>query len=117
MWRNSRQNNAEFLRCVRFFSVDNARIGKPDEWLQYSKFWQQQRDQLRKAINDVGFADTSEETIRRFRLMEVFTAHISDVLATLSDVVQPRTLKDFLEYGFDDPAENLVAAKAPRDDS
>ena len=33
MWRNARQNRSEFLRRVRFITIDGAKIGRPDEWL------------------------------------------------------------------------------------
>jgi internalin A len=109
MWGNSRQNKAEFLHRVRFFTVDGAKIEKTRDWLEYTRFWKQERDELRQAIDEVGWADAGEEAIKRFKLMETFTGKISDVLAHFADTVQPRTFDDFLEYGFDDPAEGASA--------
>jgi TIR domain len=105
IWRNNRQDKPEFLRHVRFFTVDGAKIGKPDEWLNYTKFWQHERDRLREKIEIVGWRDAGEEVIRAFRNMETFAGKISDVLALFADVVQPRTLDEFLTYGFEDPDE------------
>jgi glycosidase len=105
IWRNNRQDKAEFLRHVRFFTVDGAKIGKPDEWLNYTKFWQHERDRLREKIESVGWRDAGEEAIRAFRNMETFAGKISDVLALFADVVQPRAFDEFLTYGFEDPDE------------
>jgi TIR domain-containing protein len=105
MWRNSRQNKTDFLRRVRFFTIDDAKIGTPREWLAHTKFWRQERDDLKKEIDEVGWQDAGDEVIKRYRHMETFAGKVSDILALFADVVQPRTFGDFLKYGFDDPPE------------
>ena len=102
MWRNSKQNSEEFLRRVRSFTLGDAKIGTPVEWLEYAKFWKQQREDLGKAIDGVGWQDAGEELIKRFRLMDEFAGKVADVLALFADVVQG-TFEDFLKYGFEDP--------------
>lgn len=109
MWRDSRQNKNEFLRRVRFFTVDGAKIGEPDDWLKYTEYWKQKREQLREAIDRVGWENAGEEVIKRYRLMEMFTGNISDVLALFADVVQPRTFEAFLEYGFHDEPPKVAS--------
>jgi internalin A len=119
MWRNSRQNKAEFLRKVRFFTLDGTKIGTPREWLAYTKFWKQERDELRKAINSVGWQDAGEEAIKRYRHMKDFTDKVSDVLALFADVVQARSFEDFVRDGFGDvPRAEVTAetANEPVDD-
>jgi hypothetical protein len=110
MWRNSKQNKAEFLRRVRVFTIDGAKIGKPREWLAYTKFWKQEREELRNDIDAVGWADAGEEVIKRYRHMDTFTGNISDVLALFADVVQPRKIEDFIEYGFKDESPGTTTA-------
>jgi hypothetical protein len=105
IWSNNRQDKAKFLSHVRFFAIDSAKIGKPDEWLKYTEFWQQERDILKQAIDRVGWRDAGEEATKRFRNMDTFAGKVSDILALFADVVQPRTFEDFLTYGFDDPPE------------
>jgi internalin A len=61
MWRNSKQSKAEFLRHVQVFTIDGASIGGPSQWLDYTKFWKQERDALRQKIDDVGWIDAGEE--------------------------------------------------------
>jgi hypothetical protein len=118
MWRNSRQNKVGFMSRVRFFTIDKARIGTPSEWLEYTQYWKKERDDLRTAIEDVGWEIAGDETIKRYKLMESFTGQISDVLALFADVVQARTFDDFLRYGFEDPpqgsAQVKVGARAPK---
>ena len=96
MWRNSRQDSAEFLSRVRFFTVDGTKIGKPADWLGYAKFWKLERDELGRAIDGVGWDYAGEEAIKRYRHMESFAGKIADVLALFADTVQPRTFEDFM---------------------
>jgi TIR domain/NB-ARC domain len=105
MWRNNRQNKVDFLRGVRFFTVDGSKIGEPREWLKYTKFWKQERDELGQLIDDVGWRLVGEEVIKRYKLMETFAGNVSEVLALFADVVNPPTFETFLKCGFDDPPE------------
>ena len=104
IWRNSRQDSSEFVRRVRFFTVDGTSIAKPGDWLEYAKFWRKECDELRRLIAEVGVKDAGEEAIKRFRLLDLFSGHVADILAIFADVVQPRTFEDFVEYGFRDPS-------------
>lgn len=107
MWRNSRQNEAEFLRRARFFTLDDARIVEPRNWLEYAKFWKRARDKLRQDISELGWEFAGIEAIKRYKLIEKFTGEISDVLALFASTVKVRTFADFLEYGFDDRPEGV----------
>ena len=104
MWRNARQNTADFLRRVRIFTLDGTQIGRPQDWLEYTKFWIEERDGLKKAIDEVGWENAGDEAIKRYRLIETFAGNVSDVLAVFADAVQPRKFEDFMRYGFDDEA-------------
>ena len=64
LWRNSRQNKEEFLRRVRFFTIDGTKIQKPSEWLEYAKFWKRERDELRQAIDEAGLESSLEKRHR-----------------------------------------------------
>ena len=67
MWRNSGENKSEFLRRVRFFTIDGTKIGEADEWLTYTAYWQEKREKLRAAINRVGWAWIPERSATRLR--------------------------------------------------
>ena len=43
-----------------------------------------------------------ELDFKRFKLMGEFHRHVSDILATMADIVQPRTLEELKTYGFND---------------
>ena len=103
VWRNNRQDSAEFLHHVRVFTVDGAKIGKADEWLNYTQYWQTERDKLQQTIDRVGWMDAGEATIKAYKNMQKFASQVSDVIALFADVVRPRTFEEFLKYGFDDP--------------
>jgi energy-coupling factor transporter ATP-binding protein EcfA2 len=103
MWNNSKQNKRDFLRRVRFFTIGGTRIGKPLDWLAYTKYWGRERDDLRKAIDEVGWKDSGDEVLRLYRHLETFAGKVSDMLALFADVKQARTFEDFLQYGFSDP--------------
>ena len=108
MWRNARQNRSEFLRRVRFITIDGAKIGRPDEWLEYAKYWKRERELLRQKIDDVGWEDAGQEAQIRYDNMKTFAGKVSDVLALFADTVQPRTFEDFVKYGFDGPGERAA---------
>jgi internalin A len=105
MWCNSRQNKAEFIRRVRFITIDGTSIQKPREWLAYAGFWKRELDLLRQEITDLGWEYADQEAQKRYDLMKTFASKVSDVLALFADTVQPRTFEDFLAYGFDDLTE------------
>ena len=105
MWRNAKQNSSEFLRRVRFITIDGTKIGRPDEWLEYAKFWKRERELLKQKIDDVGWEDAGEQAQRRYDNMKMFAGKVSDVLALFADTVQPRTFGDLVKYGFEDTSE------------
>jgi hypothetical protein len=51
IWRNSRKDKAEFLRRVRIFTLDDAKIWKPVDRIRYGKYWKDQHEKLRKAVD------------------------------------------------------------------
>jgi hypothetical protein len=106
IWRNNRENKADFLRKVRIFTTDDAKISSPVDWLQYTRYWLQQRDKLQHAIDQVGWADAGEDARAQYRNIEAFAGSVSDVLALFADVVKPRTFEEFERVGLDDLPEN-----------
>jgi hypothetical protein len=106
LWRNSKQNKAEFLRHVRVFSIDGVRIADSADRLAYTKIWKINRDGLRRVIDDVGWEEAGERAIEEYFRMKTFTSQVSDALAVFADVVQAQTFEDFVNYGFDDPTES-----------
>jgi internalin A len=55
LWCNSNQDERNFLRHVRVFSIDGVQIRESSNRLEYTKVWIANRDGLRKVINDIGW--------------------------------------------------------------
>ena len=43
-----------------------------------------------------------ELDFKRFRLMGEFSRHVSEILATMADIVQPHGFDELKKYAFDD---------------
>jgi internalin A len=103
IWRNSRQEKTEFLPRIRIYTLDDARIWKPIDRLKYAKYWKDQHDELKQAVEEAGLDALGEEDHRNYRLMEDFANKVGDILALFASVVQPRSFDDLKTYGFNDP--------------
>jgi internalin A len=103
IWRNSRQDKAEFLRRVRIYTLGEAKIWKPVDRVRYGKYWKDQQDELRAAVDEAGLDVLGEEDLRSYKLMQDFASKVGDILALFANIVQPRSFDDLKTYGFDDP--------------
>ena len=101
IWRNSRGEEDAFLHRIRVYTLDDARISTPDDRMDHAEFWQQKHDTLEARIQRAPAA-VGEEDFRQFKLMGEFYRRVSDILAPVADMVQPRSLDQLREYGFDD---------------
>jgi internalin A len=105
IWRNSRQDRAEFLRRVRIYTLGDAKIWKPVDRVRYGKYWKDQHDELREVVDEAGLDVLGEEDLRSYKLMQDFASKIGDILALFANIVQPRSFDDLREYGFGDPPD------------
>jgi len=97
---------------VHVFSIDGVKIADSADRLEYTKVWKLNRDGLKQAINDVGWEEVGLRAIEEYFRMKTFTSEVSDVLAVFADVVQARTLEDFINHGFDNPTENAPSTES-----
>jgi internalin A len=109
IWRNSRQEEEEFLRRCRVFTLDDAQIWNLVGRLKYARHWKAQQDEVDGAIKEAGASILGARDFLEFKLMQDFVNHVSDVLATFANIVQPRSFEDLKKYGFDDPPGPLTA--------
>ncbi len=105
IWRNSRQDEAEFMKGCRVFTLDDANIWDLMGRVRYASHWKSQHDEIDNAIKKLGASVLGENDFVQFKLMQDFVNHIGDVLATFGNIVQPRSFDDLVKYGFDDPLE------------
>jgi internalin A len=103
IWRNSRQDKAEFLRRVRIYTLGDAQIWKPVDRVKCAKYWKEQHEELKQAVNEAGLDVVGEEDFRNYKLMQYFAHHVSDILKLFADIVQPQNFDDLKTYGFGDP--------------
>jgi internalin A len=103
LWRTSRSDRDAFLRRVRVYSLSDADIWTPIDRTRCAVFWKKQHDELAAAIREHGGDVVGEKDFGKFKLMGEFYRHVADILETMADVVQPRTLEELERYGFDDP--------------
>ena len=101
IWRNSREDESDFLGRVRVYKLDDARFEQFEDRLSYAKYWRSEHDRLEGIIKD-SLSEVSDFDYRRFRLMDQFATNIGDILALFSDTVRPRSFAEFLKYGFED---------------
>ena len=103
IWRNSRQEEEEFLKRCRVFTLNDAQIWTLIGRLKYARHWKAQHDAVDNAIKEAGASILGARDFVEFKLMQDFVHHVGDVLATFANIVQPRSFEDLKKYGFDEP--------------
>jgi internalin A len=101
IWRNSREDENDFLGRVRAYKLDDVSFDTFEDRLYYGKYWRKEHDRLEGLIKD-SLSEVSQFDYKRFRLMDQFATNIGDILALFSDTVRARNFEDFLKYGFED---------------
>jgi len=102
IWRTSRQESSAFLKRVRVYTLGDADIWKPRSRLRYAAHWKEEHDKMEADVHKVGLSALSGRSAAEFRQMGEFYRHVDDILATLADIVQPRSFDELIRYGFDE---------------
>lgn len=102
IWRTSRQEGPAFLGRVRVFALPDAKIWTPEDWADWAIHWKQRHDELQSRAVAHGIGILGEVGGRQLRQMQGFYLSVSDILGTLTDIVQPRTFEELERYGLDD---------------
>jgi len=104
VWRNCREDDADFVSRIRVFTLPDAKIYKPIDRVRYAAYWKKESSELEAAVKEGGGIDVlGRKDHDQYWLMRKFTSQVGDILATIADIVQPRTFEDFEKYGLDDP--------------
>jgi hypothetical protein len=101
IWKHSREDESDFLGCVRVYKLDDARFEQFEDRLRYAKYWRSEHDRLEEIVKG-SLREVSEFDYRRFRLMDQFVTNIGDILTFVSTMERPRTFEEFLKYSFED---------------
>jgi hypothetical protein len=92
-WRNSRQDEKEFLERSRVFTLGDADIWTMRGRVKYAKYWKVQYEDIANDLKEVGPSILAESDYAQFKLMQDFVNHTGNVLAAFANIVQPRTFE------------------------
>lgn len=101
VWRNSRQEDEEFLKRIRVYTLPCARIWNTLDRANYAIYWKEQYDEVEALVKTHGYDILGEADVQNFRRMKDFCRNVGDILATVADILQPRSLDELVKYGFD----------------
>ena len=102
VWRRSRAEDEEFLWRIRVYSLPDAQIRTTLDQTNYAVFWKEEQKRLETLTNEHGPDVMGEWGFKQFKPMGDFYRHVSDILATMTDIVQPNGLDELKRYAFDD---------------
>jgi internalin A len=102
IWRTSRQEGPKLLDRVRVYTLGDADIWKPLARAKYAAHWRKEHDDFEAYVRENGGPSIlGERDFAAYRRMGEFCRHVGDILATLADIVQPRSFEELKQYGFD----------------
>ncbi len=105
IWRTSRQEGEAFLDRVRVYALPDATIWTPLDRVKWAIHWKTQHDALDTAAREHGVGVLGQSGSAELRLMQRFFTQVSDILAVLTDIVQPRSVEQLERYGFGEGGE------------
>ena len=88
---------------VRVYALPDARFDTPVLRAHHAIYWKQRHDELEALVKEHGSNLLGESDFKRLRLMGAFYRDVSEILATMADIVRPRTFEQLTRYSFDDP--------------
>ena len=105
IWRTSRQEGAPFLDRVRVYALPDATIWTPLDRVTWGVHWKEQHDALDAIARKHGVGVLGESGSADLRLTQRFYTQVTDILGTLTDIVQPRSFEQLERYGFGEDGE------------
>jgi internalin A len=108
VWRNSRADPMEFIERVKVYTLPSAQISTPLDRVQHAIYWKQNYEALDAAVKPHGLGILGEADLRQYKLMQDFTHRVSDILATVADVLQPRSFEHLEKHWLDDLMDQPV---------
>ncbi|HNP52424.1 MAG TPA: COR domain-containing protein, partial [Nitrosomonas nitrosa] len=105
IWRNSLQEESEFLNRIRVYILPCANIDTALNRTRYAAFWKKEKEALKELIDENGFEILGENGFKQYSLMQDFTHHVGDILAIIVDKIQPRSFEELIQHGFNDAAK------------
>ena len=103
VWRNCREDEAEFIARTRLFVLDCAKIKTAQGRAQYVIYWRKKFEEMQALVKEYGQLVLSDADNAEYRLMTRFANETANILHLVQDVLRPRTFEEFETYGFDAP--------------
>ena len=104
VWRNCREDDVEFIKRTRIFTLPCAKISKPLERAQYAIHWREKFGEIEAVVKAHGQLVLSDEDNAEYRLMTRFVNETANVLKLVQDILKPKSFDEFVTHGFDDPS-------------
>jgi internalin A len=93
------------MERVKAYNLPCAKISTPLDRVQYAIYWKEQYEALDAAVKPHGLGILGEADLRQYKLMQDFAHRVSDILATVADVLQPRNFEELEKHWLDDLQE------------
>ena len=101
IWNYSRRNKDDFGRRVRVLCLPDVKISDIGEQLEHSSRWKQRYDCIVAKVDKLGISCLGQNGPRRLQQMDEFHRYMADILNAIAIRVQPRTLEQLEQYGFE----------------
>jgi internalin A len=102
LWKYRRQDDEDFLRHVRVYTLPGTEIWTPLERARCAVYWREECGKIEAIFKEHGFDILGKTDAQKYLLMKEFSNHISEILATVTDILQPRDFEQLIKYGFSD---------------
>jgi internalin A len=103
VWRNCREDDAEFITKTRVFILPCAKITTLRQRTQYIVHWKKRFEETEALVKKHGPTILGAADLADHRWVSDFYNKTPDMLRLVLDVLKPRTFDEFMKYGFNDP--------------
>jgi hypothetical protein len=103
-----RCRSKEFIERVKVYTLTSAPILTPLDRVQHAIYWKEQYEALDAAVKPHGLGILGETDLRQYKLMQDFAHRVSDILATVADVLQPHSFEELEKHWLDDLMDQPV---------
>jgi hypothetical protein len=103
VWRNCKENEAEFAKRTRVFTLASAKLQTPKQRAKYALYWRKAFEKCDAFMKRQGPLAVADKDVVDLRLMARFVSETANILALVQDVLGPHDFTQFVKYGFDDP--------------
>jgi internalin A len=101
IWRQSKQDDEEFMKRIRVYRLPDAKIATIAERVMAGVYWKQQLEEIDALVKEHGASVIGAEDFKRYKLMRDFALHVGDILGLVMDTLQPTSIEQLEDFGFE----------------